>query len=103
MNKINYIYDNPRYLFGITVKKNTNRVNFIVDMQNNGYNVHEKTKSNIEKDFPKQKITGADSFDDLGNLPVEQIRGIGPNSAKKLRSSPFHINSKYDFYVASQD
>jgi hypothetical protein len=57
----------------------------------------------IEKDFPKQRITGADSFDDLGNLPVEQIRGIGPNSAKKLRSSPFNINSKYDFYVAAQD
>jgi hypothetical protein len=59
--------------------------------------------SNIEKYFPKQKITGADLFDDLSNLPVEQIRGIGPKSAMKLRSSPFNIKSKYDFYLAAQD
>lgn len=59
--------------------------------------------SNIENDFPKQKITGADSFDDLKNLPVEQIRGIGPKSAIKLRSPPFNISSKNDFYVAAQD
>jgi hypothetical protein len=59
--------------------------------------------SNIEKDFPKQKITGADSFDDLKDLPIEQIRGIGPKSAMKLKSAPFNMYSKYDFYVAAQD
>jgi hypothetical protein len=59
--------------------------------------------SNIEKDFPKQKTTEDDPFDDLKNLPVEQIRGIGPKSAMKLRSSPFNISSKYDFYIAAQD
>ena len=59
--------------------------------------------SNIAKDFLRQKITWADSFDDLRSSPVEQIREIGPKSAKKLRSSPFNINSKYDFYVAAQD
>jgi hypothetical protein len=59
--------------------------------------------SKIGKDYPKQKITGADSFDDLKNLPAEQIRGIGPKCAMKLRSSPFNIYSKYDFYFSAQD
>jgi hypothetical protein len=59
--------------------------------------------SNIEKDFPNQRITEDDSFDDLKKLPVEQIHGIGPKSAMKLRSSPFNISSKYDFYIAAQD
>jgi hypothetical protein len=59
--------------------------------------------SNIADDFPKQKITGADSFDDLKNLPVEGIRGIGPKSAMKLKSPPLNISSKYHFYVAAQD
>jgi len=39
--------------------------------------------SNIANDFPKQRITGADTFDDLKNLPIEQICGIGPKSATK--------------------
>ena len=57
----------------------------------------------IANDFPEQRITGADSFDDLKNLPVEDIRGIGRVSAPKLRSPPLNISSKYDFYIAAQN
>jgi hypothetical protein len=59
--------------------------------------------SSIANDFPEQKITGADSFDDLQNLPVEDIRGIGRVSAPKLRFPPLNISTKYDFYVAAQN
>jgi hypothetical protein len=57
--------------------------------------------SKMVNDFPKQKITGAHSFDDLKNRSVDEIRGIGPKTAMKL--IPLNISSQHDFYTAARD
>ena len=58
---------------------------------------------NIAKDFPRQKITGSDSYDDLKNRPVEKIHRIGPKTAGKLRSAPLNISSMLQFYDAAKN
>jgi hypothetical protein len=58
--------------------------------------------SNMVNDYPKQMITGADLFDDLENRSVEEIRGIGPKTAKKL-TRDLKISSQHDFYTAAHD
>jgi hypothetical protein len=57
--------------------------------------------SNIANDFPKQKIAGAHSFNDLKNRSVVEIRGIGDTIAQKL--IPMKISTQHDFYNAAHD
>jgi hypothetical protein len=55
--------------------------------------------SDIANQFPKQKISGG--VDDLKNSDVQQIRGIGKESAKQLKS--LKIFTMHDLFVAIQD
>jgi hypothetical protein len=57
--------------------------------------------SNSADDFPKQKITGAHSFNDLQNRSVVEIRGIGDKTAMQL--SFLKISTQHDFYTAACD